>query len=82
MIRTQVQLTEAHMRMLKRLAAERGVSLATLIREGVDLLMRRASVVDEEEHRRRALAAAGRFHSGHSDLAAEHDRHLGEAYRV
>ncbi|MBI3248040.1 MAG: hypothetical protein HYZ50_16165 [Deltaproteobacteria bacterium] len=37
---------------------------------------------DEKERRRRAIAAAGRFHSGHSDLAAEHDRHLAEAYQA
>jgi hypothetical protein len=81
MIRTQVQLTEDHMRVLKRLAAERGVSVATLIREGVDFLIRTAGVGDKER-RERALAAAGRFHSGYSDLAAEHDRHLAQAYRA
>jgi hypothetical protein len=82
MIRTQVQLTETHMHMLKRLATERRVSIAALIRESVDLLIRTAGLVDEEERRRRALEAAGRFHSGQPDLAAEHDRYLAEAYRT
>jgi len=80
MIRTQVQLTEAHMRLLKRLAAERGVSVAELIRQSVDLFARNAGVVDDQEQRRRALAIAGRFRSGQKDLAAEHDRYLDEAY--
>ncbi|MGH2555074.1 MAG: ribbon-helix-helix protein, CopG family, partial [Actinomycetota bacterium] len=33
MIRTQVQLTEEQARQLKRVAAERGVSLAEIIRQ-------------------------------------------------
>ena len=82
MVRAQVQLTDDHMRVLKRLAAERRVSVATLIREGVDLLIRTAKLTADEDRRRRALAAAGRFHSGRSDLAAEHDRYLAEAYRT
>lgn len=81
MVRTQVQLTEAQLRILKRLATDRGVSVAALIRESVDLFVRNAGLVDEQEHRRRALAAAGRFHSGRPDLAGEHDRYLEEAYQ-
>lgn len=80
MIRTQVQLTEAQARALKRLAADRGVPVALLIREGVDLLVRTAGAMDDEERRRRAIAAAGRFRSGRPDLASEHDRYLRDAY--
>lgn len=80
MVRTQIQLTETQMHTLKRLAADRGVSVAALIRQSVDLLVRTAGVVDDEEQRQRALAIVGRFHSGRSDLAAEHDRYLEEAY--
>jgi hypothetical protein len=81
MVRTQIQLTEGQLQVLKRLAAGRRVSVATLIRESVDLLVRSAGAVDDQEQRRRALAAAGRFHSGRSDLAAAHDEYLEEAYR-
>lgn len=81
MVRTQIQLTEEQARALKRLATDRGVSVATLIRESVDRYVRSAGPVDDQEQRRRALTAVGRFHSGRSDLAAEHDRHLEEAYR-
>jgi hypothetical protein len=76
MIRTQVQLSEDHKRILKRLSSERRVSITTLIRESVDLLIRTVGVVEEKERRQRAIAAAGRFHSGRSDAAAEHDRYL------
>lgn len=76
MVRTQVQLTDDQMRTLKRLAAERGLSIAELVRQGVDLLVKHAGLGDQEEQRRRALAATGRFRSGLGDLAIEHDRYL------
>jgi 16S rRNA U516 pseudouridylate synthase RsuA-like enzyme len=81
MVRTQVQLTEAQMRTLKRLAAERGVSVADLVRQSVDLFVRSVGAVDDQEQRQRALAVVGRFRSGRGDLAAEHDRYLDEAYQ-
>lgn len=80
MVRTQVQLTETQFRTLRQLATDRGTSVAALIRESVDLLVRSAGLVDDEEQRRRALAVVGRFRSGRSDLASEHDLYLGEAY--
>ncbi len=78
MIRTQVQLSESQMQQLKDLARRRGVPVAALIREGADLVIRSSGTVDEGQRRRRAAAAAGRFHSGHKDLAGAHDRHLAE----
>jgi len=81
MIRTQVQLTKSQMQRLRDLAKRRGVPIAALIREGADHVILSSSTIDEEQRRQRALAAAGRFHSGHRDLAAAHDRHLAEALR-
>ena len=81
MVRTQIQLTEAQARALKRMAAERGVSVAELIRQSLDRFLQSAGEEDREERRRRALAVAGRFRSGLHDLAAEHDRYLEDAYR-
>ncbi len=37
-------------------------------------------LTDLEERRRRALAAAGRFRSGISDLSSKHDEYLEDAY--
>jgi hypothetical protein len=37
-------------------------------------------MIDQEERKRRAIAAAGRFHSGLTDLATDHDRYLEESY--
>lgn len=80
MVRTQVQLTEAQVRTLKRIAADRGISVAALIREGVDLVVHRPGTPDLEQQRQRARAVAGRFRSTVSDLATEHDRYLPDAY--
>ena len=81
MIRTQVQLREDQVRALKELAAARSVSVAELIRQSVDALIRSSRGVDEAERRRRAIAAAGRFRSGAPDVSSEHDRYLAEAFR-
>ncbi len=80
MIRTQVQLKDEQVRALKELAAARGASMAELIRQSVDAFVLASRGVDEEERRRRAIAAAGRFRSGRSDVSSEHDRHLAEAF--
>ncbi|MBN1221794.1 MAG: ribbon-helix-helix protein, CopG family [Candidatus Aminicenantes bacterium] len=37
-------------------------------------------IVDLEERRKRAMAAAGRFRSGISDLSSNHDKHLEAVY--
>ena len=39
-------------------------------------------IVDPAERRRRAIAAAGRFRSGISDLSTNHDKYLEESYKV
>ena len=39
MVRTQIQLTEEQAEGLKRLAAERGVSMAELVRQSVQRLL-------------------------------------------
>ena len=79
MIRTQVSLSAAQHEELRRVASERGVSMAQLVREGVDRLL-------EEDERRsrwqRFLSATDRFRgSGLRDVAANHDRYLEDAYR-
>jgi predicted transcriptional regulator len=81
MLRTQIQLTPEQAAELKALAAERSTSVADLIRQAVNHLLRESLVVSREERQQRALAAAGRFHSGCTDLALEHDRYLAEAYQ-
>ena len=81
MIRTQVQLTEEQAQALRNLASARQVSVAELIRQSVDTLIRSSGEINIEERRRRAIAAAGRFHSGASDISAKHDECLAEAFQ-
>jgi predicted DNA-binding protein len=81
MIRTQIQLTEEQSEALKQLSAREGKSVAELVRQGIDQLLRSQRAVDSAELRRQALAVAGQFHSGDEDLAAEHDRQAAEAFQ-
>jgi hypothetical protein len=80
MTRTQVQLTESQVEALKRLARTRGVSIAELVREGVDLLLRSAgSTLSYDERTRRMLELSGRYNSGLRDLSTRHDDYFVEA---
>lgn len=81
MIRTQIQLTKEQADRLKKVAAKRHLSVAKLIRQAVDALIRSNAAIEDEERRRRAIAAAGRFRSGVSDLSTTHDKYLSEAYK-
>jgi hypothetical protein len=80
MVRTQIQLTENQARDLKRLAAARHLSMAQLIRQGVDSILRSNTVMDAAEKRKRALALAGKFRSGKHDVSKEHDKYLAEDF--
>ena len=82
MIRTQVQFTEQQLLRLRALAAERGVSISELVRSGVDHILGHAERGEHADRARRALAAAGRFHSGHADVARRHDAYLVAAYET
>lgn len=80
MIRTQISLTEEQLHRLRRIAAERRVSMAAVIRDAVD------RVAEEDEtgrraHWVRALSALGRYHGSGENVSEEHDRYLDEAYR-
>jgi hypothetical protein len=77
MHRTQVQLTDEQSRRLKRVAAERGVSISEVIRQAVDSHLARE---DPAAYRERAIATIGGFHSGKADVSEEHDRYLPDAY--
>jgi len=81
MVRTQVQLTEGQVQRLRTLAAREGVSIARLVRQAVDALVRSQTAASTEERRRRAMNAAGRFASGRSDASRRHDDDLAEAFR-
>ena len=80
MIRTQVQLTDRHLEALRRDSAATGRSIANLIRQGVDRYLAGRSELGRDERIERAIGVAGRFSSGRSDVSANHDKHLAEAF--
>ena len=79
MIRTQVQLTDEQTTELKQLAAARGRSISSLVREGVDRLLHSGDHDSRGEKMRRAASVFGKFRSGRPDLAERHDDHFADA---
>ncbi len=82
MIRTQVQLTERQMNALKTLAHKRQVSVAELIRQGVEHVISGPEPISDEEKMRRAMAIVGKFtdKDGATDVSINHDKYLAEIY--
>jgi len=76
MVRTQIQLTEAQARSLRKLAQRHGVSVAELVRRGVDQVLAEGVPADLDRKKRKAVAAAGRFRSGCKDVSVRHDHYL------
>ena len=80
MVRTQIQLTEAQARAVKRAAMEEGTSAAEVIRRAVEMMAGARSKVSAQERVRRAFEIAGKFRSGKKDVSRKHDEYLAEAY--
>ena len=78
MIRTQIQLDEDHYRKLQTVAREQGVSMAEVVRSGVEM-----AIAQHERRRRwdRAASLLGKYASGRKDVAQRHDRYLSEAFK-
>ena len=74
-VRTQIQLTEDQYAALKRVAEDRGCSLAEAVRQAVDAWLLAPAPGAREELVQRALDACGRFRSGLRDLGSQHDRY-------
>jgi len=82
MIRTQIQLEEKQHRVLREMAAEYNVSMATLIRQSVDRFIETEAKPSREELRQRAMDMAGKYHDieGKTDVSINHDKYLAEIY--
>jgi hypothetical protein len=81
MVRTQIQLTEDQVRTLKKIALSRDLSVAELIRQAVDSMIKSSPASDPEERMKRALDVVGKFSSGKNDVSKHHDAYLAESYR-
>lgn len=80
MVRTQIQLPDEMHKRLRHLAAERGVSMAALIREAAVRVLQEAQRPTRDELWKRSLEVVGKFKGGASDIAERHDDYLEEAY--
>jgi Ribbon-helix-helix protein, copG family len=79
MVRTQIQLTEDQMMRLRLASAERGVSIAALIRDAVDRALAEDLGTGDWE---RALSVVGKYRDigGATDVSTRHDDYLADAY--
>jgi len=75
MVRMQVALTEEQAEAVRRLAAERGVSAAEIVRDSLE----RYVAAGRPQSRPRPLVAVGPVDSGLHDVAEHHDEYLPEA---
>ena len=66
---------------LRALSAESGLSISELVRDGVGNVLNGMEPGARTSRTRRAIAAAGRFRSGLSDIARRHDEFLVAAYK-
>jgi len=80
MVRTQIQLPEEQVAMLKKMAAADNKSMAEIIRQSVDYFAKSKSLDADVQRRKRAIGATGRFRSGIKNLSASHDDYLAEAF--
>jgi len=80
-IRTQVQFTEEQARKLRRVARDRGVSVAEFVRRCVDGALQEGTV-GREALVANARRLVGAFHdpAGATDVAERHDDYLAEAF--
>lgn len=79
MERTQISLEPEQAERLRRLALERGVSMAHLIREAVDRAYGGSlAPATRAELAVRAWSAVGSGHSGLGDVSERHDDYLDE----
>lgn len=76
MHRTQIQLEDGQWQAINRVADQRGVSAAQVIRDALD----RALPAEVDQRRERAVASIGGFRSGRGDVSVRHDDHLADAF--
>jgi ribbon-helix-helix CopG family protein len=77
MIRTMISMDASNLSALKKLALERGISLAELIRTLLQEHLRSRSTTKSFK-KEDFLAIVGLGESGERDVSERHDRHIGK----
>ena len=81
MVRTQIQLSEAEHRRLKRWAGKLGISMAEAVRRCVsERLSREEQAPTWEQRVREALSVMGKYRDTGAGVAEEHDSYLADIY--
>lgn len=83
MKRMMVQVTEEQYRRLKEMSAEYKISIAELVREGVDVVAKKGKRLSRDERIQLAKSAIGVIKKGEdpdgiTDLSTNHDKYLNE----
>jgi len=81
MVRAQIQITEKQAAALKERAHLLGISMAELIRRGIDRVLEIDVGGLNQERIRSAIQPAGQFRSGLHDVSINHDKYLAEVYK-
>jgi hypothetical protein len=81
MFRTQIRLTAARQKALRRLPAITGQPTAERTRKAADEFLPGQRMAPTEGRIERAIRVAGMFASGDAGASADHDRQRGEAFR-
>lgn len=83
MLRTQVQLKEAQVRELRKMAEREHISLAEAVRRCIDLAVAAAPAAEVAERYARAATVVGKYkdRKGASEVAERHDAYLAETWR-
>jgi Arc/MetJ-type ribon-helix-helix transcriptional regulator len=79
-VKTQVQLPEEDLAVLRRLAAEERVSVSELVRRAVAQLLSARRSPTREELWERARRVVGKYRSKERDIAQRHDDYLAEDF--
>ncbi len=80
MVRTQIQITEEQSEKLKKIALQQRTSIAEVIRNAIDQMLKNSTAVSREERKKKALSAAGKYKTGIKNLARDHDDFLSGIY--
>ena len=81
MKRTQIQLTDKQYKLLKKLSAEKDISMAEVIREALSFYSSSATSIDRDTRIRDALSIIGKYSSARKDISINHDEYLETAFK-
>ncbi len=79
MHRTQIQLTENQMKLLRKVSRQQKQSIAEVIRNLLEQYLVKPIDAERKKRMERIKALAGVAHSKVTDLARQHDKYLADA---